>query len=182
MCDTITHEDLYDLALIKALGNPSVKHIQQQGCDPLIQALGYKPKNPHATGRFVGNHRLPIKLDTIRQDPDWNTKIKGILVDANSAWPRKQALSLIYTYILRDIWVPQAIAILQRRFLQWNYLPGNPGYRRRFITYNKRVNISRSYNKKQSRISRIWDKFCCITRKSPKSKYTDDESSGDWSD
>ena len=190
MSDTVSTDEFKDLALIKALDNPSVKYIRQQGWDPLTRALGYKPKG-HVCGRFAGNRRLPIQLDTVRQDPEWRTKITNILADANSAKHRKQAISTIYKCIIQDIWVPQAIAILQRRFLQWNYLPGNPGYRRRIITYNKRIYKSQMYSKKTSRISKLWIwNLCCVTRKSSKDTtkeyieehYTDNDSSGEWSD
>jgi hypothetical protein len=132
--DIISREDFEELRFIAALSDPNVQYLRQQGWDPLSLALGLGPKSGHACARFASHRRLPVNLDTIRADPLWKVKAYEFLDEANSAWPRRKTILYLYSRILKEIWVGQAIARLQRRFRAWTYRPGNPGYLRRNAT------------------------------------------------
>lgn len=167
--DIISHEEFDELRFIAAISDPDVQYLQQLGWDPLTLALGLGPKSGHACGRFASHRRLPINLDTIRADPMWKVKALEFLDHANVVWPRRDAIRYLYSRILKEIWLVQAIIRIQRRFCTWTYRPGNPGYLRR------KAAMAHIDNDPPTQTPNAWDRiFCC--RRAP---TTEPE---DWSD
>ena len=87
----------------------------------------------------VANTRIkvPLYLNTIKADKRWKTKIDRIVKEESSSiqfdskdWDQTLECNII-SRVMHEIWLPQAIARFQRRFRNWTYTPGNPGFQRR---------------------------------------------------
>lgn len=139
----MTFDEFKKLPFIDSLYDNEARYIRQQGWDALTLSLGLGPKaGTHACARFAGHRRLPVNLDTVRRDADWESKLETFFVEElalHTADPpqctpkdaRRLFIDNLYHRILYEIWFPQALIPLQQRFKTWTYSPGNPGYERR---------------------------------------------------
>ena len=171
--DIISHKEFNELRLIAALSDPHVKYLRQQGWDPLTLALGLGPKNKHACGRFASHRRLPVNLDTIRTDAQWKTKSLQFLDEVNGLRSRKDIIFHVYSRILKEIWAPQVLIVLQRRFRNWTYRTGNPGYLR------LRASLSKTDDPDKPRMTDIWSRLLCCKHQTPQDLDPDHD---EWSD
>ena len=167
--DTISREEFDELRFIAAISNPNVQYLRQLGWDPLTIALGLGPKSGSVCGRFASHRRLPVNLDTIREDPLWKVKALGFLDEANLMQSRRHAIRYIYSRILKEIWAAQAIIRLQRRFRAWTYTPGNPGYLRR------KAAMAQTDSDSSAQTTNAWNRIFCCRRSSAAEPE-------DWSD
>ena len=184
----MTFDQFKDLPFIDSLYDSEARYIRQQGWDALTLSLGLGPKNgTHACGRFAGHRRLPVNLDTLRGDVHWECKLKMFFLEEtalHTANPpqrtpkssRRLFIHNLYRRILYEIWFPQVLITLQRRFKAWTYSPGNPGYERRRRHFAEMARLNDTAPRSPKTTTRA--SLCCGARRRSQQSHSDHE----WSD
>lgn len=97
--------------------------------------------------------REKVYIHKIRQIYNWRFKIDQVILHEINKYIDYDGNGLgnINTYystksnkinnnvkesILKTIWAPSVLSTFQRKFLEWNYRPGNPGYIRTLKHFN----------------------------------------------
>lgn len=184
-------ESLYDTSLMKSLFIDKAEKIYPSECH-ILQKITNKP----------------INLNTIRNYPDYKNKIHELCKNETLSYYLKysgfenayyfQTITKYIIYenviiqILKIILTYNGFRLLQCKFKQWTYTPGNPGFLRINKGFTKKLAKQENKKLKEQLLAASYGftkqykkRFCCYTNQINYSDLDTDsnsDSENEWSD